>query len=397
MYKKIILLIFLIFVLSGCANSNKHKNGNANIILTADQQKNIGLQTQPALFKILDLSLKIPAQFEAIPTRTNKIYAPVDGKVVNVFVIQGQEVKAGQALVEIQSDIIGQLESELLQNIIQINSQIKMSQSQLEFARNNFVREDILLKEHVTSKLDWDTAKNQLRREIANLNALKTERTSLISVYQRRLSMYGADSSVIQRVIASNKIYPYITLRSHKNGVVISREPNQEEFVEVNKELFEVADLSRIWLVGNIFEKDIPSVNLGNPASVNVNDMLTYRGKIIYISPVLDTDTKTLEIRAEIFNDDYKLKPNMYEEMNIKTGVKKVLSVPRNAIQKIGDTNVVYVLVAPYTYSERSVKTGIYNDKDIEILNGINENDIVVTNGSFSLLGESIKKIEANY
>lgn len=397
MYKKIILLIFLIFVLTGCAGNNKHKSENANITLTADQQRNIDLQTQPAQFKELDMALKIPAQFKAIPTLTNRIYAPVNGKVVNVFVIQGQEVKAGQALVEIQSDIIGQLESELLQNIIQINSQIKMSQSQLEFARNNFVREDILLKEHVTSKLDWDTAKNQLRREIANLNALKTERTSLISVYQRRLSMYGADSGVIQRVIASNKIYPYITLRSHKNGVVISREPNQEEFVDVNKELFEVADLSRIWLVGNIFEKDIPSVNIGNHVSVNVNDVLAYKGKIIYISPVLDMDTKTLEIRAEIFNDDYKLKPNMYEEMNIKTGVKKVLSVPRSAIQKIGDTNVVYVLVAPYTYSERSVETGIYNDKDIEILKGINENDVVVTQGSFSLLGESIKRIEANY
>lgn len=395
MYKKIILLLFVSVVLTGCVPNHKTRPDNSNIILTPDQEKNIYLQTEVAKIKEIELSLKVPAQFKAIPLLTNRTYAPVAGKVVNVFVEQGQVVKSGQPLLEIQSDIIGQIESELLQNIIQINSQIKMSQSQLEFARNNFTREDILLKEHITSKLDWDTAKNQMRREAANLNALKIERTSLISVYQRRLLMYGAGSNVIQRVISSNKIYPYITLRAHKTGVIIKRDANQEEFVEVNKELFEVADLSRIWLVGNIFEKDIPTVNIGNPVSVLVNDILKFKGKIIYIASVLDTETKTLEVRAEIENNDYKLKPNMYEEMNIKTGNKRVLAVPRNAVQKIGDTNLVYVRVSPNTYSERTVKTGIYNDKDIQIISGIKENEVIVTKGSFSLLGESIKKIES--
>lgn len=396
MYKKIFLIIILIFILTGCNANHKTVDENANIVLSAVQEKNIDLQTQAAQFRKLELSLTVPAQFKAIPFLTNRIYAPVDGKVINVFVEQGQTVKAGQPLLKIQSDFIGQIQSELLQSIIQLNSQIKMSQSQLEFARHNYMRENILLKEHITSRVDWESAKTSMNKESANLNALQIQRSSLISVYQRRLSMYGADSQVIQRVVATNKIYPFIILRSHQNGVVIKRDANQEEFVSLNKELFDIADLSKIWLVGNLFEKDIPSINIGNPVLIKDGDAKAVKGKIIYIAPALDLSTKTLEVRAEIENNDYKLKPNMFEEMDIKTGTSDVLAVPRSSIQKIGDTNLVYVLVAPHTYSERIVKTGIYNDDYIQIKSGITENDIVATKGSFSLLGESIKRIEAN-
>lgn len=396
MYKKIILLISLIFILTGCSANHKSDVENTNIILTPTQEKNIDLQTQVAQFRKLDLSLTVPGQFRAIPLLTNRIYAPVDGKVVNVFVEQGQTVKAGQPLLKIQSDFIGQIESELLQSIIQLNSQIKMSQSQLEFARHNYMRENILLKENITSRVDWESAKTLMNKESANLSALNIQRSSMISVYQRRLLMYGADSQVIQRVLATNKIYPFIILRSHQNGVVIKRDANQEEFIAVNKELFNVADLSKIWLVGNLFEKDIPTINVGNPVSIKDGEANKVKGKIIYIAPTLDMDTKTLEVRAEIENSNYKLKPNMFEEMSIKTGISDVLSVPRASVQKIGDTNLVYVLVAPHTYSERVVTTGIYNDDYIQIKSGVRENEVVVAKGSFSLLGESIKKIEAN-
>lgn len=396
MFKKIFILLFLIFILTGCSIKHETKVKSDNIVLTPKQEKNIDLETQKAAFIKLDVSLTVPAQFKAIPILTNRIYSPVDGKIINVFVEQGQIVKSGQTLLEIQSDTIGQIESELLQNIIQLNSQIKMSQAQLEFAKHNYMRENALLKENITSRVDWENAKTQMNRESANLGALKIQRSSLISVYQRRLSMYGADSGVIQRVLTSNKIYPFIFLRAHQNGVVIKRDANKEEFVEVNKELFSVANLSKIWLVGNLFEKDIPTINMGDPVFVKVGESNEMKGKIIYIAPTLDLVTKTLEVRAEIENNDYKLKPNMFEEMNIKTGTSEVLAIPRTAIQKIGDTNLVYVLVAPHIYAERAVKTGIYNDKYIQIKNGVKENEIVVTNGSFSLLGETIKRIEAN-
>lgn len=396
MYKKILFLISLIFILTGCGVKNKIETQNADIILTSQQEKNINIETQKAGVTKLDVSLVVPAQFKANIFLTNRIYAPVDGKIVDVFVVTGQTIKKGQPLVKIQSDIIGQIESELLQNIIQLTAQIKMSQSQLEFFIHNYSRENMLYKEHITSKVDWESSKTQMNKERANLSALKIERSSLISVYQRRLSMYGADSQVIQRVIATNKIYPFIVIKADKNGVVLKRDVNREEFVMANKELMSTADLSKIWLVGNLFEKDIHSVRMGDKVSAKIDDFNVVEGNISYIAPALNLETKTLEVIAEIKNTDYKIKPNMFTEMNIKIGTAEVLAVPSIAIQKIGDKSIVYVRTSPHTYAERIVKTGIFNDKYIEIKSGIKEGEIVATRGSFSLLGESIKKIEAD-
>lgn len=394
MHKKLILIIGLILILTGCGTKKQVETLSSNIVLTLEQQKNIDLRTQKAEYRDLDLALVVPAQFKAIPLLTNRVYAPVDGKIAHVYVVQGQTIKNGQPLVLIQSDAIGQIESELLQNIIQITSEIKMSQSQLEFARNNYRRESSLLKEKITSRMSWEDSKTQMNKEMANLSALRIKRGSLISVYQQRLNLYGADNSVINKVLATNKIYPYITLRAHKNGIVIKRDANQEEFIILNKELFEVADLSKIWLSGNLFEQDINTVRLGDIASAEVSGLKKAYGKITYVAPSLDIQTKTLEVIAEIENKELKLKPNMYAQMKINIGKVKTLAIPKNAIQKLGDADLVYVRIKPNTFEERRVEVGIKNDKYAEIKRGLNEGDIVVTNGSFSVLGESIKKLE---
>ena len=148
MYKKnIVILVFLLLFVSGCARFGHQISLDNKIILTQDQQKNINLSTTKSEIRELALSIEVPGQFKTIPAMTNRIYAPIDGKITKVFVKLGETVGAHQPLVEMQSDAIGQIQSELLQNIIQINAQIKMSNAQLEFARNNYRRETTLLGE----------------------------------------------------------------------------------------------------------------------------------------------------------------------------------------------------------------------------------------------------------
>ncbi len=392
----LILIIFIIcsFLLTGCKSDKESKTSQNIIKLTAEQEKNINLELAKAEYNDLALAISIPAQFKAVTFLTSRLYAPVDGKVKKVFVEPGQTVKKGEPLVIIQSDTIGQIESELLQNIIQISAQIRMSQAQLEFARNNYKRESVLLSEKVTSKKSWEESKTQMYKEMANLSALGAQRSSLISVYQQRLNLYGADSSVINRVISTNKIYPFITIKSQLNGIVMKRDINEEEFVQLNKEMFEVSDLNKIWLVGYLFEKDINSVKVSNKVTATINDTEKVTGEVTYISPNLDNNTKTMEVRAEIDNKTLNLKPNMFADMLINTGVKNALIIPKSAIQKLGDSNLVYVKISPHTYEERKIETGTGNDKQVEIISGVKEGEFVVTNGSFSLLGESIKKDE---
>ena len=121
----------------------------------------------------------------------------------------------------------------------------------------------------------------------------------------------------------------------------------------------------------------------------------TINGVLSYVSPILDNTTKTLEVRADIPNKNFKIKPNMYAEMYVNTGIAHVLAIPTDAVEKFGDYNFAYVKIAPHTYEERKVETGKKNDQYTEVLSGIKAGEEVVTRGSFELLGESIKKQEA--
>ena len=112
------------------------------------------------------------------------------------------------------------------------------------------------------------------------------------------------------------------------------------------------------------------------------------------MSSILDTEHKTLEVRADIPNQDFTIKPNMYAEMIVDIGNVDTLSVPNSALQKYGDFNFAYVRVKPHTYEERKVEIGQQNDKYSQVKSGLKLGEEVVSNGGFSLLGESIKSRE---
>ena len=206
--------------------------------------------------------------------------------------------------------------------------------------------------------------------------------------------MYGGS---IDNVLKTRQIYPYVTIKATKNGVLLERKVNPGEIVEKNRELFNLADLKTIWLVGYAFEKDSPYLHLGEAVTGTIEERngASINGVLSYVSPILDSTTKTLEVRADIPNNDFKIKPNMYAEMFVNTGIAHVLAIPTDAVEKFGDYNFAYVKVAPHTYEERKVETGKKNDLYTEIISGVKAGEEVVTRGSFELLGESIKKQEA--
>ena len=115
-----------------------------------------------------------------------------------------------------------------------------------------------------------------------------------------------------------------------------------------------------------------------------------------YVSPILDANSKTLEVRAEVDNKNLNIKPNMYAEMYVDIGKVKRLAVPNTALEKYGDYTFAYVRIKPHVYQERKVKIGKKNDNYSEVISGLKSGEEVVTNGSFALLGESIKKQDSN-
>lgn len=392
-----ILKLFIIFslalFLTGCSSKNNDTAHNKRIILTEAQEKNAKIQTSPLSVMDIELQITIPAQFKARNQSIERIYSPIDGKITNVFVEPGAILKVGQPIVQIKSDAISQIQLEFLEKILDIDANINELRAQYNLSLQNYNRERTLYNEKISSRADYEAANAQLRKDKANLDALSIKRSSLINVYRQRLAVYGG---TIDNVIKTKQIYPYITIKATKNGVLLERKVNPGEIVEQNRELFNLADLKTIWLVGYAFEKDSPYLHLGEAVTGTIEESTeTINGVLSYVSPILDNTTKTLEVRADIPNKNFKIKPNMYAEMYVNTGIAHVLAIPTDAVEKFGDYNFAYVKIAPHTYEERKVETGKKNDQYTEVLSGIKAGEKVVTRGSFELLGESIKKQEA--
>lgn len=392
-----ILKLFIIFslalLLTGCGSKNNDTAHNKRIVLTEAQEKNAKIQTSPLSVMDIELQITIPAQFKARNQSIERIYSPIDGKITNVFVEPGAILKVGQPIVQIKSDAISQIQLEFLEKILDIDANINELRAQYNLSLQNYNRERTLYNEKISSRADYEAANAQLRIDKANLDALSIKRSSLINVYRQRLAVYGG---TIDNVIKTKQIYPYITIKATKNGVLLERKVNPGEIVEQNRELFNLADLKTIWLVGYAFEKDSPYLHLGEAVTGTIEESTeTINGVLSYVSPILDNTTKTLEVRADIPNKNFKIKPNMYAEMYVNTGIAHVLAIPTDAVEKFGDYNFAYVKIAPHTYEERKVETGKKNDQYTEVLSGIKAGEKVVTRGSFELLGESIKKQEA--
>lgn len=397
-FTKLLTILIVVIFVSGCnVKQNKEDLKKDNMIILSHQQEiNANIQVEKLAKKNIDLQITIPAQFKAQNQFVDRIYSPLDGKVSKVFVEPGAKVKVGQPLIQIKSDEISQIQLEFLEKIMEIDAAINEMKAQYELSEQNYNREYTLFKEKISSKAEYEMANAQVKKDKSNLNALNMKRAALIKVYDNRLNVYGATS--IYNVMKTKRIYPYITLNANKNGVLLERKVNPGEIVEKNEELFNLADLSKIWLVGYAFEKDSPYLKVGqNIVGTIENKKRTIQGVLSYVSPILDRNSKTLEVRADVNNDkNLDIKPNTYAEMKVKIATVDVLAVPNDAIEKYGDYYFVYVMIKPQVYEERKVEIGKKNDQYTEIISGISEGESVVTVGSFELLGERIKQTEGD-
>lgn len=402
LFNKFLTIFLILFVCVSFLGCNLHRDkikqisGHKQIILDEQQEQNANIQTETLQNRIIQLRITIPAQFKAVNMFLDRIYAPINGKVTKVLVNIGEIVKVGQPLIEMKSDAIGQIQLEFLDSYIMVDSEIKQMTAQYNLSIQTYKRENILYNEGISSRAEYQVAYAQMLKDKANLDSLKIKKNAIIKVYAQRIALYGGDEGTIRRAAASKRIYPYITLRANKHGVVLDRKVNQGEIIEQNRELFNIADLSTIWLVGYAFEKDAPLLKVGQDVTgvFEEEQQKAVEGKLSYVASMLDPEKKTLEVIADIPNKDYAIKPNMYSEMVVDIGTVDALAVPNTALQKYGDYTFAYVKVAPHHYEERRVEVGQQNNKYSEVESGLNLGEEIVSNGGFSLLGESIKMKE---
>jgi membrane fusion protein, heavy metal efflux system len=363
------------------------------IVLNQQERQQVKIALAPVIERILPLEVQASGQVQSAADRSTQVSAAVPGRVERVNVQLGQRVSAGEILAVLRSDEVAQIQSDLLQQVLDIESEREQDQVQLNLAKSTFEREKQLLAEKVGTRADFEQAKSEYLKAAAALRGLERKRGALITTASERLRLLGVPASEGERVIRERRIDNTVVVRSPRSGIVAERNINPGELSDNSKPLFAIADPGQVWLVAQIFEKDIPLVKIGLPATVRLDSYpgQAFAGRLNYVAPSLDPTTRTLAVRATIDNPNGKLKPQMFARLTLPTGSLRALAVPAAAVQKSGETYVAYLQVGENTYEERRLTLGHTLGTFVEVKSGLSLGQQVVVAGSVELQGRAIQ------
>ncbi len=368
--------------------------GPTQIDLQPAQEQQIGLTIGSANVRPFPVTVKTTGQLQEAGELSAHISTPVAGRVVSISINRGQQVLAGQPLATLKSDAVGQIQADLLQASLQNESDIRQAQVQINFSKAAYQRELKLFKDRISSQADLEAARTQFEKDQAALEAFQSKRQATIATAQERLSLYGVASGNAADVVRNRRINPFVTISAPRSGVITNRTINIGELADPSKDMFTLADLSRVWLVADIYEKDISKVRIGQPVDLTLDSLggKHFPGKVSYVANELDPQTRTLILRADVPNPGLRLKPDMFARVEVMVGDTAVLSVPREALQRNGDYTFAYVPIGPHRYEERLVEIGLDDGTYVQITKGLKAGEKVVVHGTLPLQGEAQKK-----
>ncbi len=227
------------------------------------------------------------------------------------------------------------------------------------------------------------------------LRALSSGNQGLIEASRERLSVLGVSRGEIAQIEKRRKLRQTVAIYAPQDGVVSSLPIREGMYVTPAKQVMTLADLSSVWLIAEIFERQAEAVRVGDRAQVSLPYLPgeSWQGRVEFIYPSLDPKTRTLRARLRFDNPGERLKPNMYARVRIFASPKRnVLSIPLEALIRTGDRDRVIVEVGEGRYKACDVTAGIESGDRIEILDGIAEGDKVVVSGQFLLDSEASLK-----
>jgi Cu(I)/Ag(I) efflux system membrane fusion protein len=320
-------------------------------MLSRDDERRIGVTYAVATTGPFGKEVRAVAQVTFNETTVKTIAPKIDGWVDQLIVnATGQYVTQGQPLLTIYSPML-------------VSAQ-----------------EDLLL----AKRLQGDVA-------AASADARNSASDLLMSA-RRRLAYWDIPDSEIAEIERSGEIHKTLTLRASASGYVLEKNVLAGQKIMGGDALYKVADLSTVWMEGEVFEQDLASVRVGQTVHADLEALPGEQrtGRISYIYPTLNPDTRTARIRVVMPNADLRLKPGMYATIRIAgTERANVLTVPRSAVLSTGERSIVFVRERNGQLAPREVMLGASNDARIEVLRGIVAGETVVASATFLVDAES--------
>ncbi len=225
----------------------------------------------------------------------------------------------------------------------------------------------------------------------ASLPEARASGDALVESARRRLELWDVPASAIRALERTGRPSRMITFFSPVDGVVLEKMAVEGLRVDQGTDLLTVADLSRLWILADVYEHDLPFVHEGQEATVSLSYLpgRAFQGKVLYVYPTLDEKTRTVKVRLEIPNPEGILKPGMFADVRLESAMRGVLAVPDSAILDSGMRQVVFASLGAGRFEPRQVRPGRRAEGFTEILSGLAEGERVVAAAAFMLDAES--------
>lgn len=315
------------------------------------------IRTASVEMQSVQRTIQAPASVEANPAKRANIFPPAGGRIVRLLVNMGDAVRADQALFEIYSP--------------------EMAEIQAEF---NSARSAMLQAERALSRAQDLHDKGIIpRRELEEIQTEFDIVRSEMQSMELKLRIFGMSEEDLGRPLM---------VRSPINGRVIDLQVSAGEFIaEAEEPLMIVADLSSVWVTASIQEKDIRFIQSGSDVTARFTAWPgeQYEGNVLFISDILDEETRTTRVRIAFDNPERKLKPGMFATVGFRTPAEYAVVLPAEAVLQRRDFNYVYVETAPYTFEMRTIRTGETQNGNIIVHEGLSAGETVVVRNAVLL------------
>src|SRR5438132_2920414 len=321
------------------------------VVIPAVTRQLIGVRSAPLTYAPLAQEVHAVGTVEYDERKLTKVNLRVSGWIEQVFVNAiGQSVRAGQPLLTLYSPDLLATQDEYL---LALKAQTQLEGSPLPEARQ--------------------------------------DAAALVASARERLRLWNLNDEQIAAVERRGKAERVLTVYAPSSGIVLKRQALPGNYVEPGTTLYELADLSTVWIHGDIYGSEITAVRLDQSAEVTFEAYPgeTFRGKVAYIYPYLNEATRTVRVRMEFANPHLKLKPGMYGNVMLHVDAGRRLVVPKEAVLDSGLRQLVFLDLGQGVYQPYPVKLGRRSQDYVEVLEGIKEGDRVVTSANFLLDAES--------
>lgn len=336
--------------------------------MAAEVQKQNGVVVTPAKKQRLAGVISATGKVEANSDRIAHVSPRISGKIVSVRSSLGDSVSAGQVLATLDSVELGEALSRYHQ-----------SKTKLELAKSNMERVKTLVEKKIAARKDILQAETDF----------KTAQTEL-HTDEERLLLYGVSASALK---ADKK--PLLPVRSPIGGVITEKHAIVGELADPANSLYTVADLSSVWVLVDIHEKDLAKVHRGQAATVIVSAFpdMKFRGRINHMADVMDEATRTVKARVQVGNPGRKLKPEMFAtvELAMASDAPPVLAVPEDAVQELDGKKLIFVAETDTEFEPREVQLGRASGGMVEVVSGLQEGERYAAKGGFILKSEVMK------